>query len=52
MTAQDIIVKLVINDLKWVFLNKILDSVDEKKRGLRKNIKESHDTTLELITQD
>ena len=34
------------------FLNKILESVDEKKKGLRKNIKESHDMTLELITQD
>ena len=34
------------------FLNKILESVDEKKKGLRKNIKESHDMHLELITQD
>ena len=34
------------------FLNKILESVDEKKKGLRKNIKESHDMHLEFITQD
>ena len=34
------------------FLSKILESVDEKKKGLRKNIKESHDMHLEFITQD
>ena len=31
------------------FLNKILESVDEKKKGLRKNIKESHDMHLNWL---
>ena len=41
MTAQDIIVKLVFYYSKWVFLDKILDYADEKKRIEKKYKRES-----------